>query len=59
LQAYLRQTPPQQLALIAARETSPSSLESEDLNIAPLQIADLTPKAETTKAETTKDQDPH
>ena len=54
LQAYLRQTPPQQLALIAARQTSPSSLESEDLNIAPLQIADLTPKAETTK-----DQDPH
>jgi hypothetical protein len=49
LQAYLRQTPPQQLALIAARQPSTSSLESEDLNIAPLQIADLTPKTESTK----------
>ena len=54
LQAYLRETPPQQLALIAARQASLSSLESEDLNIAPLQITDLTPKAETTKG-----QDPH
>ncbi|HMF91366.1 MAG TPA: hypothetical protein VKL40_12040 [Candidatus Angelobacter sp.] len=53
LQAYLRQTPPQQLALVAARQPSLSSLESEDLSIAPLQIADLTPKAEATK-----DQDP-
>jgi hypothetical protein len=49
LQVYLRRTPPQQLALVAAREPSLKSLESEDLNIAPLQIADLTPKAETTK----------
>jgi hypothetical protein len=49
LQAYLRQTPPQQLALIAPRQPSPSSLESEDIKIAPLQIADLTPKAEATK----------
>jgi hypothetical protein len=53
LQAYLRQTSPQQLALMAARKPSTSSLESEDLNIAPLQIADLTPKAEAA----TKDQD--
>jgi hypothetical protein len=49
LQAYLRQTPPQQLALIAARQPSLSSLESEDLNIASLQIADLTPKTEAPK----------
>lgn len=46
LQAYLRQTPPQQLALMAARQQSSSSLEIEDINIAPLQIKDLTPKAE-------------
>ena len=49
LQAYLRQTPPQQLASMATRQASLSSLESEDLSIAPLQIADLTPKAEATK----------
>jgi hypothetical protein len=54
LQAYLRQTPPQQLALMAAREPSLKSLESEDIKIAPLEIADLTPKAEATK-----DQDQH
>src|SRR5262249_35279691 len=54
LQAYLPQTPPQQLALIAAPQASLSSPESQDLNIDPLQIAHLNPKAEATK-----DQDPH
>lgn len=49
LQAYLRQTPRQELVLMAARQRSSSSVEIEDLNIAPLQIKDLTPKAEAEK----------
>jgi hypothetical protein len=44
LQAYLRQTPPQELALVAAR-LRPAG-EIEDLRISPLEIKDLTPKAE-------------
>jgi hypothetical protein len=49
LQAYLRQTPPRELALIAARQGSLSSLEIKDLNIAPIEIADLTPKTDAEK----------
>ena len=49
LQAFLRKTPPQDVALIATRQPSLSSLESKDLEIAPLQIADLNPKVEEPK----------
>ena len=43
LQAYLRQTPQQELMLVATRQRAAADTEIPDLSIAPIEIKDLSP----------------